>query len=362
MPRFQLLSRTRQITEYSCGACALHAVLSYWGKEVEEEELMRLLGTSSDVGTFPERIVRGVRALGLEAEAKEHVSLDELQRFTANGNPVIALGQVWRSERHSQPDPEKEWDCGHYITVLGVDEESVYFQDPYLRMGKGFVPRRTFEQHWHQVMGGANAKQPKLMQLGIFIRGEKPATASVRPGGERPKLDLEKLGSLNLITARFEGWLLPFDFMDELRDLWKSSDVRPAAFVVLRKSAEGEISAMTGGGLADDEDALEINVVLAAIAGRGIGEAPLAKRRVATAVRAAAAGHFGLSADDIRALAEKLAPGWSAILVLFEDTWERRFREITRKHGGEVTDQRFLSSDALKQVGQELGGSVSTKR
>jgi ABC-type bacteriocin/lantibiotic exporter with double-glycine peptidase domain len=65
MVRFHLLSRTRQITESSCGACALHAVLSYWGKEVDEEELIRLLGTSAAVGTFPERIVQGVRSLGL---------------------------------------------------------------------------------------------------------------------------------------------------------------------------------------------------------------------------------------------------------------------------------------------------------
>jgi hypothetical protein len=97
MVRFHLLSRTRQITESSCGACALHAVLSYWGKEVEEEELMRLLGTSAAVGTFPERIVQGVRSLGLKAEARQNLTLDELRKVTDAGHPVIALAQVWRS-------------------------------------------------------------------------------------------------------------------------------------------------------------------------------------------------------------------------------------------------------------------------
>ena len=33
MKQFRLLTRTRQITEYSCGACALQAVMSYWGKD-----------------------------------------------------------------------------------------------------------------------------------------------------------------------------------------------------------------------------------------------------------------------------------------------------------------------------------------
>jgi predicted double-glycine peptidase len=51
MSAFRLLSRTRQITEYSCGACSLQAVLSYWGRDVDETELMRLIDTTSEEGT-----------------------------------------------------------------------------------------------------------------------------------------------------------------------------------------------------------------------------------------------------------------------------------------------------------------------
>ena len=160
MSTFRLLTRTRQITEYSCGASALQAVLSYWGREVDETELMKIIGTSEDVGTYPENIVRGVRALGLQAEARENLSLDELRD---HGHPVIALAQVWRSQRSSVPRPEDDWDNGHYIVVLGVDDKYVYFQDPYLRMGKAFVTRDTFERHWHQAMGGAAAPVSSFM-------------------------------------------------------------------------------------------------------------------------------------------------------------------------------------------------------
>ena len=59
MEQFRLLNRTRQITDYSCGASALRSVLSYWGKDVDEEELMKLLRTSSDVGTYPEETKSG---------------------------------------------------------------------------------------------------------------------------------------------------------------------------------------------------------------------------------------------------------------------------------------------------------------
>src|SRR3954447_13837691 len=85
MHYFRLLTRTRQSTDYSCGASALQAVLSYWGKDIEELELMKLLNTNSDVGTYPENIVHGARSLGFAAHMKDHVSLDEVRRFTADG-------------------------------------------------------------------------------------------------------------------------------------------------------------------------------------------------------------------------------------------------------------------------------------
>jgi predicted double-glycine peptidase len=54
--RFCLLNQIRQSTEYSCGASALRSVLTYWGKDVDEAELMKLLGTTSDEGSsFAER-------------------------------------------------------------------------------------------------------------------------------------------------------------------------------------------------------------------------------------------------------------------------------------------------------------------
>ena len=52
MNQFRLLARTRQVTEYSCGACALQAVMSYWGKNVDETELMKVLRTTSEEGTY----------------------------------------------------------------------------------------------------------------------------------------------------------------------------------------------------------------------------------------------------------------------------------------------------------------------
>src|SRR5689334_1693993 len=166
MSQLRLLNRSRQITDYSCGASALRAVLSYWGSEVDEADLMALLHTNSEVGTYPEGIAKGARSLGFDAEVVENLTVDELERLTVDGYPVIALAQVWLSERDAGRALEKIWDNGHYIVVIGVDQDHVYFQDPFIHMSKAFVPRRTFEAHWHQVMGGDLERNPKLIHVG----------------------------------------------------------------------------------------------------------------------------------------------------------------------------------------------------
>src|SRR5437899_8588307 len=232
MNQFRLLTRTRQVTEYSCGACALQAILSYWGKDVDETHLMEILHTHAEEGTYPEDIVRGARSLGFDAEARDNLALDEVERFTAAGHPMIALGQFWLSEKEMAVSVTEEWETGHYIVVLGVDKDYVYFQDPFASMSKAFVPRKIFEEHWHQVMGGKLEKNPKLVHLGIFVLGKK--SAKRRPAVENggfTSLDFQRFGSLNLMVAQFTRILLPYDFLDELKDIWADGNVRPDAFI-----------------------------------------------------------------------------------------------------------------------------------
>ena len=213
----------------------MQAVLSYFGRNVDERELMALLSTTSEEGSYPENIVHGALELGFEAEARDHLTLDEVERFTADGTPMIALVHAWRSERETYDSAANEWDNGHYIVVLGVDEDYVYYEDPYARMSKAFVPRDTFVDHWHQVMGGNLEKNPKLMQLGIFIRGKQAAARESGPRTSSRELNLAKFGSLNLIVTKFPRAIPPYDFLNELKDIWEKGQIRPDAFVFLRK-------------------------------------------------------------------------------------------------------------------------------
>jgi predicted double-glycine peptidase len=356
---FRLLKRTRQTTEYSCGPSALQSVLSYWGKDVDEAELMKLLHTTAEEGTYPDDIARGARALGFEAEVKDNLTLDEVARFTADGTPMIALAQVWRSARDATASVENEWGNGHYIAVLAVDKDYVYFQDPYVRMSKAFVPRKAFEDHWHQVMGGDPERNPKLMHLGILIRGTtKPAAKDAETSA--PALDFRKFGSLNLIVIRFRGYLLPYDFLTEIKETLNDQLVRPNAFILLRKDGDGNVSGLEGSDLDDEQEAVAMNAVIESIAQHSLGDLVRTRSNVEHAIEAAAQGDFGLSAGEIREIATKLPPEHSALIVLFENVWERRFREISEKYDGTIINQRLVTSDAVTKAASALMGAASS--
>jgi hypothetical protein len=298
-------------------------------------------------------MVRGARSLGFEAHVKENLTLDEVAEFASSGGPVIGLAQVWRSQKDSHIPAAEEWDCGHYVVILAVDKDYVYFQDPYARMCKAFVPRDVFEEHWHHAMGG-DLRNPKLVHLAIFIQGERPAAEKLAEDIDLSVLDFERLGSFNLIITEFQESLHPFDLFDELRDIWTSGLVRPDVFIFLRKDSEGRLSGMEGGRLQDDGDVLDVNAVLAAVAAQTLGGSDLVDSKVRAAMTEAAKGDFGLSVADLHAIGEKLPPNHSAMIVLFENLWERRLKAVAAKYGGEVVKQRMILPDDVAEIGRTL--------
>ncbi len=100
----------------------------------------------------------------------------------------------------------------------------------------------------------------------------------------------------------------------------------------------------------EDDDIAAINAVISAITSRSPRVPELASSKAESAVAAAAAGDFGLSANDMQALAQRLHPNESAIVILFENVWERRFRDAATARGGEVLNQRLISSKSLAEA------------
>ena len=169
---------TRQSTEYSCGAAAMQAVLGYWGRDIGEEDVREMLNTNEVSGTYPDDIIRVAKAFGLQAEYKENMSMADLENYVAEGIPVIVDCQAWRSVSQYNESWADTWNNGHWLVVIGIDENNVTLEDPYILGDRGIMSREEFLARWHNVRGLDETDTGKQIHMGIAIRGERPYSTS----------------------------------------------------------------------------------------------------------------------------------------------------------------------------------------
>jgi uncharacterized protein len=167
------LPDVRQGTNYTCGVSCMQSVLYYWGKDVEEDDLARMLNTTSESGTYPQDMVSVARRLGFQAEYRDNLTLEDLEESLRQGIPVIIDGQAWRDPADNSTPWSEEWDEGHYMVVLGMDDQKVYLEDPWILGGRGFMTRPEFLERWHNPRGLTPSDEVKQIHLGVFVRGDR---------------------------------------------------------------------------------------------------------------------------------------------------------------------------------------------
>ncbi|MBI3929743.1 MAG: C39 family peptidase [Armatimonadetes bacterium] len=161
---------TRQGHDYSCGASALQAVLMYYGLEYSELELMEMLGTDPREGTPPDALARVAGELGFQSEVRENLTLEDLEAILQEGVPAIVDCQAWRDEEQQKQPWSEVWESGHYMVLVGMDAENLYFEDPSLLGSRGSIPRAEFEERWHDYESNGKVYH----NTAIVVRG-KPA-------------------------------------------------------------------------------------------------------------------------------------------------------------------------------------------
>jgi predicted double-glycine peptidase/uncharacterized membrane protein len=355
MKKFPLLTVSRQSTEYSCGAAALQAVLRYWGKDLDEPELMRLLKTSPETGTYPQDIVRVARDLGFQAEFRENLTLEDVKKSIDEGIPVIVLGQAWRSQEDSKKAPEDEWADGHYLVLLGIDENYVYLEDPYVKRGKVYVTHQRFEKQWHNIRGLTPSDTTKQNHLGVFIKGAKPVKSKIFEQFDLKKIDLSKFGPFQIIVIGLPNDLVVDEIFEKLRPLiLKNRDiVKAASFVLMNKDEEGNLSVLEGGDL-DDEEAMELGAVVSGLAALRIKGIESTKKAAEEGAREGAERTFGISEQRIQQIANELPKSTSALFIMLEHLWVIPFRESIKELGGTVITQEIVTQQALSKLGARL--------
>jgi len=168
----------RQSTGYTCGAAALQAVLAYWGMPEREDRLAARLHSTPEAGTHPEAILRVAREFGLRAELREGLELADLDKALSEGTTVIVDLQAWR-ESETRPWTET-WDDGHYMVLIQMDGDALYFEDPSLLGARGVIPRAEFVDRWHDYEGEPplDPSDRRYVHMAIFLRGDKPPAAA----------------------------------------------------------------------------------------------------------------------------------------------------------------------------------------
>lgn len=170
----------RQSTSYTCGAAALQAVLAYWGRyDGGESALAKRLGSDPTDGTKVAAILRVARELGLEAEAKEKMTVDDLRAAFKRGDTVIVNLQAWADWETKAPPLRGEawaarWEDGHYVVLVAVDQTNAYFMDPSVLPGLAWLPLSELPHRWHDYEREGRAVR-RFDRLGIVLRGKAAA-------------------------------------------------------------------------------------------------------------------------------------------------------------------------------------------
>jgi len=145
--------RLRQASDYTCGVCALQAVLAYYGEDMREDELARALKATPRDGTRYQAIAVYGKKHGYKVEIKKNSTIAELETTIRNGLPAICLLQAWAENKSRQSDYSKNWEDGHYVVAVGFDKERIYFMDPSTTGNYAYVNRKDFLKRWHDTDG-----------------------------------------------------------------------------------------------------------------------------------------------------------------------------------------------------------------
>ena len=159
----------RQAFNYDCGAAVLEALLTYYGLNAREDNLIKKAGTTRK-GTSVKGMIGVIKSYGLKCEARK-MSISEIKKFIARKIPVILVLQAWTKKKDVQW--KTNWKDGHYVVAVGYNRKKIYFEDPasFKRTYLGF---NELKQRWHDI----DDQGRKYINYGIAVSGLKPVYRS----------------------------------------------------------------------------------------------------------------------------------------------------------------------------------------
>lgn len=142
----------RQSTDYTCGVASLQAILAYYGQDVREDTLSKILKANHKYGTRYNNIAKYAESRGIPVRIQKGMSVQQLQSEINAGHPVLCLIQAW-ADKGIHTDYASDWNDGHYVVAVGFENERIVFMDPSTAAHYAYITVPDFEKRWHDVDG-----------------------------------------------------------------------------------------------------------------------------------------------------------------------------------------------------------------
>jgi len=144
----------------SCGPAALKILLSYFGKNYTEEQLIQVassvVGMGQGDGTEHEGMIQAIKEIGGFVFTKENGTIEELEYFIKEEKLPVIVG--WFSSYGEPGD--------HYSVAVNVTDKNVILVDP----EEGDKPEKWIEKNifpniWFDFVG----KENKIISWGWYM-------------------------------------------------------------------------------------------------------------------------------------------------------------------------------------------------
>ncbi len=175
-----------QTLHYDCGATALLSIFVHFGEYTDVKDLKRESQTRKS-GTTPERLVEVCLKHGIKANFSENMTISDLEKNIDKDLPVLISIQI---KRKPFKDIENIWSKGHFVVVIGYDDENFYFADPKFPFIT-FLKRQELDERWHDSDNYPNMIKIRRRHYGIIF--DPPNNWKVNNG---PKHLIETLDTM----------------------------------------------------------------------------------------------------------------------------------------------------------------------
>ena len=169
---------------------------------------------------------------------------------------------------------------------------------------------------------------------------------------------VQTLGPVHLVVVGLHNENLKGQIAQALQDASANGVIRILDALAVQKTAEGEIKSLGATDLTPEQREV-YGALVGALLGLGMtGSEEGVQRGAEMGANAFAERNFGMSQQDIQAIARDIPPDRTLLLVLFEHRWAIPLKEAIMSANGEVFAQGIVRPETLVAVGAELGAAI----